>query len=127
MAAQINGDIKKVIRKTAVDLYKNIALRTPVDTGRARANWSIDTNYNPSTQSYNFGQNADAQSSQVIQTKAESFASQEYQFEPITIYNNVEYIGYLEDGSSQQAPNGMVEVSLNEAAAHLTQSLRQYS
>jgi hypothetical protein len=41
------------------------------------------------------------------------------------LVNNVEYIQPLEDGHSSIAPQGMVAVSLQSFADHLSQNLRQ--
>ena len=35
------GEIEQVVRKTAIDLTTSIIKSTPVDTGRARANWFV--------------------------------------------------------------------------------------
>jgi len=42
----------------------------------------------------------------------------------ITIYNNLEYIEALENGHSQQAPAGMVAVSLAEFNIKLERNMK---
>lgn len=38
-----NADVKQAIRKITLEAFKRVIFRTPVDTGRARANWSLST------------------------------------------------------------------------------------
>lgn len=82
-----------IVRRVAVDLHGRITLRTPVDTGRARAGWGL-------------GEVPSVPGIQPITGH-----------QPVYITNNVPYIVYLEQGSSQQAPIGMVRVSLAEIEA----------
>lgn len=62
----------------------NLMEQTPVRTGRAKAGWQQVDTYKP-----------DGKSRTVI-------------------VNRVPYVGVLDQGTSKQAPNGIVEPSLNE-------------
>ena len=110
MANQINGDITKVIRKACIDLYRRIVERTPVDTGRAKANWQLGTFYsaNDGKEGGTFNDIASIVNSEVSGFKLGINDDQ------VIIYNNLEYISALENGHSAQAPSGMVAVSLAE-------------
>ena len=44
LADQVEETHELVIRKSVIDLYVNIAERTPADTGRARAGWHLGFN-----------------------------------------------------------------------------------
>lgn len=120
----VNGSIEKVIRKACIDLYRSIVERTPVDTGRAKANWQIST----SDSDYVRG-DVDGFSFNEIKTIVEDEIS-DFRFElhdgVVIIYNNLEYIEALENGSSQQAPAGMVSVSLVEFTNHFNRALAEF-
>lgn len=45
--------------------------------------------------------------------------------EIVWIYNNVRYVRYLEDGSSQQAPYGFISLSIEETRAYMDIYLRK--
>lgn len=97
------------IRLIALDLYSRITKRTPVDTGRARAGWAISvnapSNYVP----------PEGTAVQLVQSDLSGFNLDQV----IYIVNNVNYIVYLEDGTSKQAPAGMVAISMAEIEAEL--------
>ncbi len=104
----VSGQFEKVVRKTCFDLYRRIIKRTPVDTGRAKGGWGITTE-------------VDAPDGDVGSV-ALDFSIEDGQ---VIIYNNVDYISYLEHGHSKQAPTGMVAVSLAEFNAHFEQVLHE--
>lgn len=102
----------KLQKRIALDLLRRIVFRTPVDTGRARGNWQV--NLGPSDD--NAVLSVDTGGAQTLASGAAVVAgAQPYGL--ITIFNNVEYITFLEGGSSRQSPTGMVEVSLAEVEA----------
>ena len=105
--------IDKIIRKTCFDLYATIVERTPVDIGTAKANWSI-TAHEPSTEVHS--------ADRPLMTHNDF--DYKVQDDKVTIYNNLEYIEALEDGHSQQAPAGMVAVSLAEFNIKLDKNMR---
>jgi hypothetical protein len=92
-------------RQIHMDLLAGIVKDTPVDTGRARGNWQSSVGgQKTGTIDRTSGEEAvqeGAQETQRIRLGDTSF-----------IQNNLEYIGFLEDGSSTQAPQGMVSVNL---------------
>ena len=65
-------------------LFQNIVIATPVDTGQARASWRLNKTKNTATE---------------VEWR---------------IVNGVPYIVFLELGSSKQAANGMVRVNLDK-------------
>ena len=104
----MTGDTELALKKAAVDLFRLIAERTPVDTGRAKANWSIDKIEHNRTE--------DVGDSTVASKANDFFRKWNIQDKQIVILNNLEYIEFLENGSSQQAPAGMVSVSFKDFA-----------
>lgn len=101
----------KAVRKVGLTAYSTLVVTTPVKTGRAR-NGYVMTNGSPSSEVSAEGLDhypaPDAIPSAVRKAKLG---------EPIYIVNNVEYIGFLDDGSSQQAPGGMTSVMVAQLEA----------
>lgn len=114
------ADIKAFAKKTGqradeqavATLFKLNSLivnRTPVDTGRARGGWvaSVGSPSQSKGQADKSGQGAirkaNAQSEKAVKNRDIYYLA-----------NNVRYIVKLEYGSSDQAPNGMVRISMQE-------------
>ena len=106
---QLNLDI--VARKVGFEIWNGVTKKTPVDTGRARASWNLTEEVvNLKTASENVVHGANAKGS-VGRITGKG--------DVIYITNNVDYINELDKGSSQQAPNGMVSLTINEVQAQL--------
>lgn len=101
-----------IIRKIAFDILNGVVLKTPVDTGRARGNWQVGISK---------GSEEEVDSRTIAATIADGsskIATVELG-QAIWIFNNVPYIVFLERGSSSQAPQGMVSVTLEEITAEI--------
>ena len=111
-------EIKEVRKSYAYALYSSIVRKTPVDTGRARANWNISV-----------GSPDESTTEETRRSpKSKDSMPDPQGDEPIYICNNLSYITKLEYGGypnqpekdggktvggfSKQAPNGMVGVTL---------------
>lgn len=97
-------------RKLALEALSRLVIRTPVLTGRARANWNLslntpDDSFSMSDVDPGGGATIDAGFSTLLQLAP---------FELVWITNNLPYIEFLEDGGSGQAPEGMVAVTVAE-------------
>lgn len=93
-------------QKITLDAFSEVILKTPVDTGRARGNWKTAIGIVPSgvvELSDPSGQGAISQASGVV-TAIEIG-------DVIYLANDLPYITRLEEGSSQQAPGGMVRLT----------------
>lgn len=103
LARGAEDQIALTVRKAALAADQAAVLATPVDTGRARANWIASTRVP--------AENADVppdKSGQVaLQQAAAVVAGYELDMGPIYLANNVEYIVPLENGHSRQRPEGM--------------------
>jgi hypothetical protein len=111
IGAELAEEINRQTRSMAIDLDQRIVLKTPVDTGRARANWLVGVN----------GPNRGSRTA--VDQKGGSTITENTQEiskvkpgQDIWLSNNLPYIQVLEMGSSKQAPNGMVGQSLKETA-----------
>jgi len=102
-----------IVTKTVIDLFASIAELTPVDTGRAKANWALAMNLNS------------ADYADVL--TADNFEYRIKDGTTIWIYNNLVYIVPLEEGHSKQAPRGMVAISLRRFSRFLNKAARDLS
>lgn len=105
---QIGVGLGEVRRKVALDVFSKVALRTPVDTGRARLSWTVQDGA-PSTDVAPEGAGG-APSPGAIGTQP---------FGVTFVANALPYIETLEFGHSKQAPQGMARLTLAETEAEL--------
>lgn len=130
-ANTIQQELGNVVADTAVELFSEIVANTPVDTGRARSSWNIslgtpDLKTNPEgiyPEYQDQGaayQQAQGQAESLVGGLRESPA----RIEPIYITNALEYISDLENGTSDQAPVGMVKIALQTVDNRITAKVR---
>jgi len=121
-ATAFNIDLKKfgdvteqqagqIFRKIALDLDRSVVLDTPVDEGRARGNWY------PSINSPSSEVNEDSKGAAASLGRLGGVVGGAKLGQVIWMTNNLPYILPLENGHSGQAPDGMVEVNVQRAAA----------
>lgn len=106
IAKSIKQDADLIQRKIALEIFSLLLSETPIDTGRARAGWSVDTGHGsyvpPKDESgYGFDRSMVASPSMIPKNAP-----------LICIYNNVEYIIELNEGTSTQAPREFVETAV---------------
>lgn len=101
-----------VLRKVALDIGARVVLRSPVDTGRFRANWQ-----------YGVGQPNTATLETVDKTGQSSIAriaagtASARLGDVLYLSNSLPYALRLETGWSKQAPAGMVGLTVTEFQA----------
>lgn len=108
----VHARVNKVMRAGGLELEKRMSEKTPVATGRARANWNASENVEDDSV------DMDATSADVAGKRNENegiisglvFTDGN----SLLISNGVPYIEQLEAGSSGQAPAGMIVVSVQE-------------
>ena len=113
LAKELLVDADTIKRKVALDIFWRLLATTPVDTGRARAGWSASTSgasyYNKVTREAPAGwKKGDSPYYPLPKAPAISPGAP-----VIYIYNNVDYIGLLNDGKSTQAPAMFVEQAVD--------------
>tara|TARA_R110000850_G_scaffold65363_5_gene146311 strand:- start:519 stop:932 length:414 start_codon:yes stop_codon:yes gene_type:complete len=101
-----------IFQKIAIDLDARVVLSTPVDEGRARANWYPSLNA-PSSER---DDDARDKSGSGAAAAATSMAMGAKLGDTIWLTNNLPYILPLENGHSKQAKQGMVDINLNAVA-----------
>lgn len=106
-----------VVRKVSFDLFARIIMRTPVDTGRARANWfaSVNSASIETTEDTDPGPvNGQGTGDSAARARAQAVTLQAKAGDRIFLMNSLPYILALEDGHSKQAAAGMVKVTLQD-------------
>ena len=98
------------IRKIALELLKKVTMKSPVDTGRFRANWMVGIGGADETTTESTVNDAMMRGS-IVLTGYKTLKQ-------IHISNNLPYAAALEHGHSQQAPLGVAEISVEEIEAH---------
>ena len=96
-------------RKIALEVFTRVILRSPVDTGRFRGNWQVAIGSVPAGTL-----EVDDKSGQATIGKMTAKALGLEAGDVITLVNNLPYAWRLETGWSQQAPGGMVGLSVAE-------------
>ena len=101
--------MKQTIQKISMEAFKRIIMRSPVDTGRFRANWgcSIGSPFSGISDATDKSGGATASNAAATVTGWNAQGS-------VFLCNNLPYSIVLEYGHSQQAPAGMVRVTITE-------------
>jgi hypothetical protein len=108
-AAKAGKNADAVVRKASLDILGRIVLRSPVDTGRFRANWQLTVGNPGRGEVPAFDKTGSATIG-----KGSARLAQFRSGPSIWIVNNLPYAQRLEYGYSQQAPAGMVRVTQRE-------------
>ena len=114
-------DIDKWFRLITLGLYRDVIVGTPVDTGRARANWQLAIGSAPAsvlnkTDKGRPKSDSGASGSEV--RKANQKMGVRKAGRSVFIANNLGYIGKLEEGHSKQS-SGWVENAMKRAEARI--------
>ena len=97
------------VRKIALEMFRKIILKSPVDTGRFRGNWQLAIGSVP-----NGTLELDDKTGTATIAKGAATALGFNAGETIFFANNLPYARRLEEGYSQQAPAGMVALTIQE-------------
>lgn len=115
---KVIGSVKKVKSAIALGILQQLIQTTPVDTGRAKSNWWMDTGATWVEQGADQGAAALSQGLSVAQRDIKLETA-------IHITNNLPYIQRLEDGWSGQAPSGFVSGSIQVGVARGKEAARE--
>jgi hypothetical protein len=133
-AAQVQQDLVEVTVDTAVAVAGAVVGDTPRDTGTARANWNFsigapDLSVKPKR---TYDEYAKPVSSEEASVVAKSRAEEVFgvlrgqgtgRLEPLYVSNALSYIWLLNDGTSQQAPEGFVEIAVQKVEVEVVEKL----
>jgi len=98
-----------IVKKIAFDLFRKIIFKTPVLTGRARANWLVSV-VAPRSETVDETDKTGMKTLSEVQGVIAGWESDS----DIYMSNNLPYIYGLERGRSKKAPQGMVKISIAE-------------
>ncbi len=111
LSKKFGKNTEKAIKRAAIAADDTVVTMTPVDTGRARANWIVSFR-KPSTAKLKgtdkSGSGTQAKGLAVINRWTVVAG-------PIFITNNLPYIVSLDEGSSRKAPEGMSAAAIQAA------------
>lgn len=133
---KINRGVLLVQKKLAFEILRRVISKSPVDTGRYRGNWQLGVGSRPTgtitpvrlsvprgkdepfraPNPASAGDLADANSKLAAMQKPEL----------VNIVNNLPYAQPIEDGHSQQAPAGVLAVTLAEIRAEAPALVKQF-
>lgn len=104
------GNMDAVVRKIVLDMGTRIIRRSPVRTGRFRANWQYGETIRPEGVTIDVDKNGTATIRKLSAAMSKRGAAGRIHW----LTNNLPYARRLEDGWSQQAPAGMVGLTVVE-------------
>lgn len=115
LAKRTNTKLDTVIRKASFDLFRAVILKSPVDTGRFRANWNFSVGAADYSTTLSEAQGrALTEAAKVLDVPSGGV---------VVLANGLPYARRLEYGYSQQAPVGMVRLSVLEYRRFLLKAL----
>lgn len=113
IAARANASLETVARKATLDLFRSVVMKSPVDSGRFKANWNVS--YGSPDPAVTANKNAGRGLEQAAMSSTLPLGGIVY------LANGLPYARRLEYGWSKQAPSGMVRLS----ALEFDQSIRE--
>ena len=111
-AKQCRENPQRFARQVALGMLSEVVQRSPVDTGRFRGNWQVQANTAP-----NVLDTTDPSGSMTIANGAAALRSLPSNVPSIYMLNHLPYSIELENGHSQQAPQGMVRLTVQRYRA----------
>lgn len=101
------GQVQDYVKDISTKVYEGVVLRSPVYTGTFRYNWKM-TKGDPEYSFIEVGSPSNPEGAPVTPTL--TFGKKEFPI--VYIVNSSPYADLIEHGSSTQAPNGVVSVTL---------------
>ena len=116
LAKKAGANIELVARKSTADLFAAVVRRSPVDTGRFRANWNV---------SYGSADYTTSDSTDQVRGTTQALKALTLPVGGVTyLANGLPYARRLEYGYSAQAPGGMVRLAAAEFADYVREATR---
>lgn len=107
LVQKANGNIDLAVRQAVVLAAQGVVLSTPVDTGRARANWVLGVNRINTATTSGTDKGGSATVTRIATGMPRTTAGSIFY-----VTNTLPYIQRLEDGYSKQSPAGMVKTTV---------------
>lgn len=106
-ANETMASAERTQKRACRELARLVIQDTPVQTGRARANWQAGLNQAPT----GVLDEVDPSGATAL-ARVEKVLARMKSGDTLVLANNLDYAKELEDGSSRQAPNGMLKRNL---------------
>lgn len=116
IAKKTGQKLDTVTRKVTLDLFTSVVQKSPVDTGRFKANWNVSK----TTPNFSFTAATNTARGEAEAQKALNFSAGGV----VYLSNGLPYARRLEYGYSGQAPSGMVRLSVREFSAFIQRAIR---
>lgn len=110
-AEEVKAEHVRLMKKVTLELLGRVTQKSPVDTGRFRANWMVGINATDHT-------TTESTVNDTIERGMATLTPLAFG-ETIHVSNNLPYANQLEHGYSGQAPEGILSVSVEEIKAFL--------
>lgn len=107
------GKTDLVVKKVMLETFSKVIYKSPVRSGRFRANWIIGYSSPDRTTSLN----TDKSGTGTIGQIASEITGAKLDGKSIYLTNSLVYSLSLENGNSKQSPQGMVKITLMEISA----------
>lgn len=120
--AKAKGNINLVYRKIALEMFSRVIMKSPTDTGRFKGNWQVAIGSIPAG---TLEINDKDGTATIAKVTAETLNLKVGQ--TITLVNNLAYSQRLEYGWSNQAPNGMVRLTILEFNSVVADAANTYA
>lgn len=123
LSVQVEGNVEQAVKDCAKAVARTAINATPVDTGRARSNWTAELDHAfsrlfPAHVPGEKGSTGEANAEAAINQANEAIEWFDINANrSVHISNSLPYIGALNDGHSRQAPAGFVEEAVMEGLA----------
>jgi len=122
-AAKVSKNTDGLVKKVILAVDQAVVLATPVDTGRARANWrpsigTMITETTPEPSSPGAGLRSALAAGEDVANRYRGGNRSP----TVHITNSLVYIKYLNDGSSKQAPRNFVNTAILLAVSAIRQA-----
>lgn len=117
--------MEDVVRRTALEIFSDVIKGTPVDTGRAKGAWTPSLRTMPTK--FDDGESKSPLGT-ISRDKRNELISLLSKFSgdgSIYLANNLDYIVFLERGSSRQAPAGMVATSVARFSQYIKEAISE--
>jgi hypothetical protein len=115
ISKRVQDNALKTVQRAAIAADQTAVLKTPVDTGRARANWMV------SIGTPNLSETPSTSADVALQQGRDAIGSYQLGQGGIFISNSVPYIQQLDQGSSAQAPAGISAQAIAAAKRQLVE------
>lgn len=126
LGIDIEKNADTLVRKTAITVVSSVVLATPVDTGRARANWrtALGSAERGVREPFAKGKKGSTGSQNIsgVISETQSVVAGYKGAGSVFISNNLPYIGPLNTGTSDQAPAGFVETAVMNGVRAIRQA-----